>query len=294
MGFRVTIVGLGLMGGSLAKALRGWHDAEIIGVDNDKSVLDRALADGTIDRYYHADEMLPAEALSSEVVVIAVHPAAALDFLEKYGAYACTESVWTDIVGVKKLVLEYAKKYIPAGVDFIGGHPMAGLEMFGYNHSIAELFRQCNYVIVRPEGVRDESLNLIMDMVFYIGASRITFSDALHHDMMIAYVSQMPHVLAPAIIASANYFESKGFEGGSFHDLTRVGTLDPKLWSELFMLNREPLASVLKELEETTAYLRRMIETGDERSLVAALAENAKRKDKRFHMNPRATVVERH
>lgn len=293
MGFRVTIVGLGLMGGSLAKALRGWRGAAIIGVDNDKNVIYKALTDKTIDRGYLVGEMDPAEVLSSDIVVIALHPRAALDFLEKYGKYARVGAVWTDIVGVKKPVLEYAEKYILEGADFIGGHPMAGLEKFGYHYSMPELFKQCNYVIVRSERAREESMELITEMAFYIGAARVTLSEALQHDTMIAYVSQMPHVLAPAIIASSNYFKSKGFEGGSFHDLTRVGTLDPKLWSELFMFNREPLARILKELEKTLARLREMIETGDERALADALEENAKRKDMWFCVEPNTTVIEK-
>lgn len=293
MGFRVTIAGLGLMGGSLAKALRGWRGAEIIGIESDKGVLGRALAEKVIDRGYLAGEMNPFEALSGEVVIIALHPMAALDFIEDYGGYACEGSVWTDIVGVKKSVLEQAEKFIPESADFIGGHPMAGLEKFGYGHSTAALFENCNYVIVAPAAARAQSLELVREMAFYIGAARITLSDALLHDTMIAYVSQMPHVLAPAIISSPNYFGSKGFEGGSFHDLTRVGTLDPKLWSELFMLNSEPLCRVLKELEEASGRLRKMIESEDGASLAGALAEKAARKQQWTEMRPPAPVVER-
>lgn len=293
MGFKVTVVGLGLMGGSLAKALRGWRGASIVGVEKDKRVAEKALAEGTVDGYYLVDEMDPAQALAGDVIIIAVHPLAALNFLENYGKYAKAASVWTDIVGVKKAVLDFAAKFVAEGVDFIGGHPMAGLEKFGYDYSTADLFQGCNYVMVRPEGVRDESFELIKEMAFYIGASRVTLSDALCHDMMIAYVSQMPHVLAPAIVANDSYFASKGFEGSSFHDLTRVGTLDPRLWSELFMLNKEPLSRVLKELEEAFARLRKMIETEDRQALAEALARGADRKDEWLRRIPTATILEK-
>lgn len=293
MGFKVTVAGLGLMGGSLAKALRGWREAVITGIDSDMAVIEKALADRTIDRYYRAGDMDPAEALNSDAVIIALPPRAALKFIEENGKYACASSVWTDIVGVKKDVMEYAGKYIPAGVDFIGGHPMAGLEKFGYAHSRGDLFQGCNYVLVPGENTGAASLALIEEMIFYIGAGRVTFSDAERHDAMIAYVSQMPHVLAPAIIDSPNYFESKGFEGGSFHDLTRVGTLDPRLWSELFLLNREPLSRVLRDLEESTARLRKLIEAGDEDRLIQALSAGCERKDERLRMTPRPVVKER-
>lgn len=293
MKFTVTIVGLGLMGGSMAKALSGWHNAAIVGVDHDADVVSKALADGTVDRCYLAGECNPEEVFSADVVIIALHPFAALEFIRNNGRYARAGSLWTDIVGVKKVVMEYAREFIAEGADFIGGHPMAGLEKFGYGNSVKTLFQGCNYVIVQPEIASTESLELIRDMVFYIGASRITFSEAMHHDTMIGYVSQMPHVLAPAIIASDNYLESKGFEGGSFHDLTRVGTLDPKLWSELFLLNKEPLSRVLKELEDITAGLRGIIERGDVSALYSALADNATRKDAWFNMLPQSEVLER-
>jgi len=278
---KITIVGLGLMGGSLAKALRGWRNAEIAGIDKDINVINQAIADGAIDKYYLADEIVPEEALAGDIVIIALHPRAALDFIEKYGKFAGKKSLWTDIVGVKSTILNYAAKFIPKGVDFIGGHPMAGLEAFGYAHSTAALFKNCNYVLVAPPSVSEKSLELIKEMIFYIGAARITFSDAAKHDTMIAYVSQMPHVLAPAIIAGQNYFASKGFEGGSFHDLTRVGTLDPKLWSELFLLNREPLSQILKDLEENTASLRKLIERAEEPALIEALTRSSSRKKER-------------
>lgn len=293
MEFTITIVGLGLMGGSMAKALRGWRNAVIAGVDKDTDVVSQSLADGTVDRCYLAGEPNSAEALSANVVIIALHPLAALEFIKNNGRHARAGSLWTDIVGVKKAVMEHAQEFIAEGVDFIGGHPMAGLEKFGYGNSVKTLFQGCNYVIVRPDGASDGSLELIRDMVFYIGASRITFSEALHHDTMIGYVSQMPHVLAPAIIASVNYLESKGFEGGSFHDLTRVGTLDPRLWSELFLLNREPLSRTLKELEDITAELRGIIERGDGGALYDALAGNAARKDAWFSARPQSEVLER-
>lgn len=286
VGFKVTVVGLGLMGGSLAKALRGWRGAVITGIDSDMAVMGKALADGTIDRYYRAGDMDPAEALNADTVIIALPPRAALKFIEENGGRASSASVWTDIVGVKKDVMEYAGKYIPADVDFIGGHPMAGLEKFGYANSRGDLFKGCNYVVVPRENTRAASLALIEEMIFYIGAGRVTFSGAERHDAMIAYVSQMPHVLAPAIIDSPNYFESKGFEGGSFHDLTRVGTLDPRLWSELFMLNREPLSRVLRDLEASTARLRKLIEEGDEDRLIQALSAGCERKDERLRKAP--------
>lgn len=286
MCFRVTIVGLGLIGGSLAKALRGWRDSEIIGVEKDSGVIRRALSDGAIDSGYASDEAASRGALASDVVIIALHPLAALDFIEREGGYAGEKSVWTDVAGVKAPIMQSAGKHLPRGTDFVGGHPMAGLEKFGYAHSRADLFRGCNYVAVPSAEVREESLLLIKEMIFYIGSARITFANAAEHDTMIAYVSQMPHVLAPAIIAGNNYFASKGFEGGSFHDLTRVGTLDPRLWSELFLLNSSPLAKILLELENNIARLRGLIETKDISAVAEALSVSTARKEERAGRPP--------
>lgn len=278
MGFKITIVGLGIMGGSLAKALRGWRNAEITGIEVDESVLSSALADGVIDRGYIISDENAAEALDADLTVIAIFPRAALEFLHHYAQYAKKGSVWNDLIGIKETIVREAESLMPEGVEFVGAHPMAGKEVYGYVSSDVDLFRGCNYIVTPTPRTSAHAQDLIHEMIRYVGAKHIIETTPERHDTMIAYTSQMAHVLAAAIVNSRLLFESKGFEGGSFHDLTRVGTLNPAMWSELFVMNKEPLCGILKELENHIADMRKLIESDNQDTLRDALTETTARK----------------
>lgn len=278
MGFKITIVGLGIMGGSLAKAIRGWRNAEITGIEADESVLSAALADGVIDRGYILNDENAAEALDADLTVIALFPRIALAFMHKYAQYARKGSVWNDLVGIKEVIVAEAESLMPEGVEFVGAHPMAGKEVYGYASSDRNLFKGCNYVVTPTPRTSAHAQDLIHEMIRYVGASHIIETTPERHDTMIAYTSQMAHVLAAAIVNSRLLFESKGFEGGSFRDLTRVGTLNPDMWSELFVMNKGPLCGILRELESHIAAIRKLIESDDQVTLREELAETTARK----------------
>ncbi len=279
MGFKITIAGLGLMGASLAKALRGWREAEIGGVETDAEVLAKALDSGVIDKGYILNEDNARDALDADLVVIALYPRAALDFLRGCARRAKEGALWSDLTGIKGPLIEEARRSMPAGAEFLGAHPMAGRESSGYAASDGKLFTGCNFIITPHEKNSREALSLLREMAAYAGAARVIETTPEIHDRMIAYTSQMAHVLAAAILNSGLLFESKGFEGGSFRDLTRVGTLNPEMWSELFSMNAAPLGGVLAELEDNIAVLRRLVEAGDQSELAAALASSTRRKE---------------
>lgn len=278
MGFKITIAGLGLMGASLAKALRGWREAEIGGVETDAEVLAKALGSGVIDKGYILNEDNARDALDADLVVIALYPRAALKFLQDFARCAKEGAVWSDLTGIKGAVAAEARRSMPAGAEFLGAHPMAGRESSGYASSDGGLFAGCNFIITPGEENTRAAVSLIKEMAAYAGAARVVETEPERHDRMIAYTSQMAHVLAAAILNSGLLFESKGFEGGSFRDLTRVGTLNPEMWSELFIMNGAPLGGVLTELEANIAALRKIIESGDGERLKAALAAATRRK----------------
>ncbi|WP_455600406.1 prephenate dehydrogenase [Cloacibacillus sp.] len=279
MGFKITIAGLGLMGASLAKALRGWRNAGICGVETDAAVLARAQAEGVIDKGYVLDETNAREALDADLVVIALYPRAALNFLRGCARCAKEGALWSDLTGIKGALIEEARRSMPAGAEFLGAHPMAGRESSGYAASDGKLFTGCNFIIMPHEKNSRGAVSLLREMAAYAGAARVIETTPEKHDRMIAYTSQMAHVLTAAILNSGLLFESKGFEGGSFRDLTRVGTLNPEMWSELFSMNAAPLGGVLAELENNIAALRGLVESGNQSELEAALAASTRRKE---------------
>lgn len=276
----ITIVGLGLMGGSLALALAGFHGAHIIGVNRSEAALREALDKDMLQEGYVLNHETAQKAFSrSDLVILCQYPGAAMRFLEEYARYAKPGSVWTDVVGIKTAIIEQAKRYLPQEVEFVGGHPMAGREVSGLESAQETLFNGCNYVICPTEDNTPRALALIRELALFIGAGKITESTPQHHDAMIAYTSQMAHVLAATIVDHPLLFESKGFEGGSFRDLTRVATMNAEMWSELFVLNAPALNDVLRTLENGLTDIRKCIEERDEEALQNHLANSSRRKE---------------
>lgn len=280
MSMTITIVGLGLMGGSMAMALRGFRQARLIGFNRGETALREALDAGVIDEGYVINEQVAPKALrDSDLVVLCLYPQATLDFAQKYARFFKAGCVVTDLVGIKGSIIQGVRQALPPSADFVGAHPMAGREVSGFSAAQATLFNGCNYVIAADEKNRPESVELIKEMALYVGAGRITFAQAQQHDEMIAYTSQMAHVLAAAIVRSPSLFPSKGFEGGSFRDLTRVATLNDRMWSELFVLNKEALGKTLRQLIGDLTDLTELIEAGKQEEIRRELENSTRRKE---------------
>lgn len=280
--FTIAIVGLGLMGASLAMALKGFKNARILGLNRSDGPLKRALSEGVIEEgaSWTEDENAAREVLAqTDLLVICLYADAAMEFLRRFGKSCKPGSVVTDVTGVKEAVISLAEDCLPANVEFVGAHPMAGRECSGYESAIADLFQGCNYVITPTEKNGPEAVALIEEMARYAGAGRITYAEASVHDEMVAYTSQMAHVLASAIVQNSRLMDSLGFEGNSFGDLTRVARgIDGEMWSELFVLNGKALSPVLLELEGSIAELRRFSEEGDKAGIRRVLEDTAERK----------------
>lgn len=257
-------------------ALRGFKDAKIIGVNRSHEPLHKAIHDGVIDLAYllsDADYAL----LQSDMVVICLYPGHTMQFIKEHAFQCKYGCVLTDMAGIKAAVVKL-QEFLPEYIDFVGGHPMAGREKSGYEAATPHLYRGCNYIITPTHSNRKESLILVKEMARYIGATYITETTPEKHDRIIAYTSQMAHVLAAAIINHSCLEESEGFDGGSFSDLTRVAELNEKMWSELFISNREPLSEVLLELEQKIALMRGLIQNGEQEEVREVLEQSTKRK----------------
>lgn len=283
-GKTVAVVGLGLIGGSIAMALRGFEDYEIVGVVRSQRTYDYASANAVADRVTMDDTQAVREA---DVTWLCLPPQAILDFMEAHKNDFKPGSLVTDVCGVKTAIVERAK-CLPAGVDFIGCHPMAGKEVSGVQNAEKAMFRDAHFILT-PTAENDPAHVALMErMGKYMGFRDVVRATPEEHDAIIAYTSQVMHIMAVAVCDDPDLFTCKGFEGGSFRDCTRVAALDVPLWTELFSLNAPALCKVIKTLEDNLRSYREAIESGDRAALSAKLQYSSDRKRKMNFDSPLA------
>lgn len=270
----MVIIGLGLIGGSLALALKGFEDYEIIGVDVSQPTLRFAAEHGVADRLTgEAEKVIP----EADVVVLALHPQGIVRFLAEHREQFKPGSLVTDVCGVKTAVMAGAE-VLPETVDFIGCHPMAGTEFSGIEHAFGEMFRDAHLILTPRETSTPEHLALMERLAAYIGCKDVCKTTPEAHDAMIAYTSQVMHVIAVSVCDDPKLFECKGFEGSSFRGCTRVAALDVGLWTELFSMNAPALLEVLDRLQENLSAYREVLASGDTEKLAKKLSWSAARK----------------
>ena len=268
------VVGLGLIGGSVAAALRGFENYCVIGTDRDEKVRDYAAEHGVCDAVADsADDVLP----RADVVIFAMNPRGIAAQLERYKDAFKPGAVVSDVGGIKGAIME-AAQCLPETVDFIGCHPMAGKETSGIENSDRDLFRNAHFIITPGEKSRQEHIDLLWRMGQHMGFRDIVATTPEEHDAIIAYTSQLMHIIAVATCDDEDLFRCKGFEGGSFRGCTRVADLDVPLWTELFTMNAPALCRCIQSLEEHLRAYREVLESGDRARLVAKLTYSAGRK----------------
>ena len=271
---RILVVGLGLIGGSLAMALQGFEDFEVVGAVRSQATHDKAAAMGAADRLTFDPA---AELPGADVVILCQDPAGIIAFLEEHRDRFKPGCLVWDVCGVKTAVME-AAKCLPDGVDFIGCHPMAGKEVSGIANAEGTLFRNTHFIITPGPSATAEHLDLLRRMADWCKFGDVIVTTPECHDQMIAYTSQLMHVIAVSVCADQGLFSCKGFEGGSFRDCTRVAALDPAMWTQLFTLNAPALCQVVGALEGRLRQYRQAIESGDREGLSAMLACASDRK----------------
>ena len=271
---KILIVGLGLIGGSLAMALRGFEDFEVVGAVRSQATYDKAEAMDAADRLtFDPAGELP----GADVVVLCQDPAGIIAFLEEHRDRFKPGCLVWDVCGVKTAVME-AAKCLPAGVDFIGCHPMAGKEMSGIANAEGTLFRNTHFIVTPGPNATSGHLDLLRRMADWCKFGDVIVTTPARHDEMIAYTSQLMHVIALSVCDNDELFACQGFEGGSFRDCTRVAALDPAMWVQLFSLNAPALTQVVRTLENRMGQYRQAMEAGDVEALRDMLARASDRK----------------
>ena len=270
----VGIVGLGLIGGSFAK---DYHEAghRVLAFDTDQSVFDFAVLSGAVDG------LLSEESLSScDLILIAVYPSAAVDYLRQHGAHIGPKPVVIDCCGTKRVVcaaaFPLAEQY---RFTYLGGHPMAGTQYSGFGHARANLYHNAPMVIVPPDFDNIELLSRVQELLRPAGFGSYSVTTAEKHDEMIAFTSQMAHLVSNAYIKSPTARAHKGFSAGSYKDMTRVAWLNAPMWSELFLENRDNMLHELDCLMDRLMEYRAAIADDDAAALTQLLEDGKKRKE---------------
>ena len=270
----IMVVGLGLIGGSIAKALSAFTSHRVLGMDLDPEVLDEAIACGAIERRGY-EEDLP----ETDILWLCLYPQAAVEFVRKHGAALKQSCVVTDAFGIKNAVCPQLKELSEElGFVFVGGHPMAGKERNGFAVSEATLFRGASYLLV-PCGAPQWAESTMEELALQMGFGRVVKTTPEHHDEMIAYTSQLPHALACAYVLSPRCPGHKGYSAGSYRDVSRVARINETLWTELFLENREALSRELSTLIGNLQEIQNALNAEDAQALKGLLRQGREVKE---------------
>jgi prephenate dehydrogenase len=272
----IGIVGLGLIGGSLAKALKN-SGYSVIGVDINAEVIAAALHAGAIDK-----GSVNAGVLSvADIIFVALYPADAVAFINNNCSMIKKEAIVIDCCGVKELVCrELNSIALRSGFIFIGGHPMTGTENSGFEASSVSLFDNASFILTPQAGTPKSAIDTASSIIMSAGFGQVVISTPQNHDKMIAFTSQLPHVIACAYVKSPVCPEHKGFSSGSFRDVSRVAHLSATMWAQLFLDNKEQLLSEIDTFTANMNELRNAVENGNFEQLKGLLQAAKEIKDK--------------
>jgi len=273
-----SIVGLGLMGGAIADALRnkcGVAKERIFACGRNSETLSTARQAGLIGMGWHTDNA--GEMLSScDVVFLCMNPSAIIYFLKKWAGSFKSGCLITDIAGTKRNIAAAAEKFLEDAasdcVDFIPGHPMAGAEKSGFANSGLCNFNGKNYILTPLSRNKRENLEFLKNLIYRMGFTGITEVTPAEHDSKIAFTSQLCHLIAAALIDCEPDTEITRFGGGSFEDLTRIAMLNAPMWTELFIENSDVLLDRIGRFEESLDTLKSLIGSADNATLEKKLA----------------------
>ncbi|WP_252215226.1 prephenate dehydrogenase [Clostridium sp. VAP41] len=274
---KVVIVGLGVIGGSFAMALKDAGYKDVYGIDNDKETLLKAEKLNLIRRgYIDGNEILK----DTDLIIISIYPKLVKDFIKnnidnfKYGA------VITDATGIKKMFINDIVNILPSNIDFVFGHPMAGREKKGIDFASSDVFKGANYILTPTSKNKEENLKLVENLAYEIGFKRVKRISPEFHDEMIGFTSQLPHSLAVALVNSDLEGRDTGsFIGDSYRDLTRIANINEDLWSELFLGNKENLLKSIESFECELDKIKDAIKDDDKESLKKLFIKSTKRRE---------------
>ncbi len=245
----ICVIGLGLIGGSLCKTIKKHTNHTVYGIDKDPHAVSSALKCGAID---HVGDDKSLE--NADLSIVCLYPELTVSWICSHAKSFKKGSLVIDVCGIKKEIIVAVSSILEENeVEFIGTHPMAGREFSGFDYSVANLFDNASFIITPTEGTSADKLEMLKSFAKELHFKNIVLSTPEQHDQIIAYTSQLAHVVSSAYVKSPTLDVQAGFSAGSFQDLTRVAKLNEDMWTSLFMLNRE---SLIPEIDTIIGHLQ--------------------------------------
>ena len=277
----VAVIGLGLMGGSFAERLTELG-CFVIGFNRTVETAERALTMGIVK------SVDPEDLKKAEIVIFCTPVKGTLAFLREHADWLKAGAILTDIAGVKDHTWPLIRELLPPGMDFVQAHPMCGREGAGLSQADGTIFRDCNYVLISEKENKPENLALIAALARALGAWHVPQVTSEAHDRFIAYTSGLPHAVAASLMNSESYEKDTGmFIGGSFTDATRVADINGRLWTSLFLSNRDKILAEMDSFQESLCKLRKALETEDAEALCEFFTEAKRRRREMIHYGSR-------
>lgn len=275
---RILIVGLGVIGGGYAMALKKAGYTEIYGIDKNIDTLKKAEKLGVIKKGYIDEGEIIQDA---DIIVLAVYPNLVKDFIVRNISKFKDNAVITDVTGIKQLFIDDVISILPNNIDFVFAHPMAGREKKGIDYATNEVFKDANFIITVTEKNKDENIRLIEELAYKMGFKNIKRVSPKVHDEIIAFTSQLPHALAVALINSDIEGRDTGqFIGDSYRDLTRIANINESLWSQLFLGNKKNLLKAIYNFQEELYKIKNYIENENKEKLEELFIEASLRRER--------------
>jgi prephenate dehydrogenase len=266
---KIGIIGLGLIGGSMAKAIKQHTDHTVWGYDCKETVLRKAMMMDVID-----DPLTDDTISVCDILILALYPQTTIEVLKKKASMISKHTIVVDCAGVKEAVCDALDPVAAEhGFQFVGGHPMAGVEYSGFDHSQKTLFKNASMILTPSASTEIQTIERLKGFFLEIGFGHVELTTPKTHDKVIAFTSQLAHVVSSAYVKSPVAANHKGFSAGSYRDMTRVAKLDPDMWTELFLENKTNLAAEIEGLIRRLDVYRSAIESGDREEIRKQLFE---------------------
>ena len=272
----ILIVGLGLIGGSYAKALRKLG-FKISAITLDREDIDYALKNGIID--FGCTEPDPKVIGRAELIIFALYPHVFVEWIDKYQSYLKPGALLTDVTGVKGAIVEKIQAMLRPDVEFIAAHPMAGREVYGVKNSDERIFHGANYIVTPTSRNTDAAVEDCLELRRLLGFSHVSVLTPEKHDEMIGFVSQLTHCIAVSLMCTNDTPGFEAYTGDSFRDLTRIAKINGEMWSELFISNKQFLLNEMDNFINQFTLLRDMLENEDKEGMCRMMQISTQRRE---------------
>ena len=271
----ILIVGLGLIGGSYAKALKK-QGYKVSAIDNNQDSINYGLKNNIIDNGY---TVVKKEVIkNADLIIFTLYPNVFIEWIKEYGKFISSKTVVTDVTGVKGGIIEIIQSLLPDGVEFISAHPMAGRETSGVQNSNEEIFKNANYIVVPTEKNTEENILMCEELGRILGFGNISRLNINEHDEMIGFLSQLTHCIAISLMTCNDSEHLVKYTGDSFRDLTRIAKINENMWTELFLLNKEALINQMDIFIKEFSDFRLLLVNGEDEKIKEKMRLSTKRR----------------